>query len=63
MDKSFLESLEFLKSKTNIQPKSGIVLGTGLGDFVKHIETEIEIPYEDYVNLLVSAYKKEIEFI
>src|SRR5210317_32987 len=47
MDKSFLESLEYLKSKTNLQPKSGIVLGTGLGNLARQIETEIAIPYEE----------------
>lgn len=55
MDKSFLESLEFLRSKTNIQPKSGIVLGTGLGELVDHIDTEIEIPYEDIPHFPVST--------
>ncbi len=55
MDKSFIESVEYLKSKTGIEPKSGIVLGTGLGDLVDHLDIEIEIPYEDIPHFPVST--------
>ncbi len=55
MDKSFLESIEYLKSKTSFNPLSGIVLGTGLGELVNLINIEVEIPYEDIPHFPVST--------
>jgi purine-nucleoside phosphorylase len=45
----------FIKSKTNINPKVGIVLGTGLGGLVKEIEIHNELKYEDIPNFPVST--------
>ncbi|HEV7331978.1 MAG TPA: purine-nucleoside phosphorylase [Flavisolibacter sp.] len=39
------ESAAALQLKTNIKPKVGIVLGTGLNDLVQHIDDSITIPY------------------
>lgn len=41
------ESVSYIRSKTNSKPKIGLVLGSGLGAFVKDIEIEISIPYKD----------------
>lgn len=41
------ESLEYIKKKTSIQPKVGIVCGSGLGDLVNIIENQIAIPYTE----------------
>ena len=38
MLEQFKESVAFIKSKTQIQPSVGIILGTGLGGLVKEIE-------------------------
>ena len=55
MDKSFLESLEYLGSQTKLKPKTGIVIGTGLGDLVNHIDIVAEIPYENIPYFPVST--------
>lgn len=51
MSSQVLEKLQattqFLKSKTSIKPKVGIVLGSGLGAFVKNIEIETTISFND----------------
>lgn len=40
-------AINFIKSKASLQPKYGIILGTGLGALVKEIEIESEINYSD----------------
>ena len=42
-----LESKEYLKSKTDVEPKVGIILGSGLGSLVEDIEIENTIPYDE----------------
>jgi purine-nucleoside phosphorylase len=41
------EAANFIKSKTSITPKVGIVLGSGLGVYVDQIENKTIIPYTD----------------
>lgn len=41
------ETVTFLKSKTQIKPKLGVILGSGLGAFVKEIKAEVVLPYKD----------------
>jgi purine-nucleoside phosphorylase len=55
MLEQFKQSVEFIQSKTNIQPVFGIILGTGLGGLVKEIEIVDEISYEDIPNFPVST--------
>ena len=45
----------FLKEKGFINPESGIVLGTGLGQLVHHLSVECEINYTDIPNFPVST--------
>lgn len=45
----------FLKEKGFIDPQIGIVLGTGLGQLVNHLEVEVEINYTDIPNFPVST--------
>ena len=40
------EAKAFIAGKWSGTPKAGIILGTGLGPFVEHIEIEAEIDYE-----------------
>ncbi|MEC8337154.1 MAG: purine-nucleoside phosphorylase [Planctomycetota bacterium] len=40
------EAKAFIAKKWSGTPKAGIILGTGLGPFVEHIEIEAEIDYE-----------------
>lgn len=41
------ETADFLSSKGISSPEIGVVLGTGLGQFMNHIEIEKEIDYSD----------------
>ena len=49
------QTLKFIRKHSQIQPKIGIVLGTGLGDLVNQIEIEKEISYKDIPNFPVST--------
>ena len=49
------ESVSFLKAKGIASPQIGIVLGTGLGNLVKEIKVELEIPYEQIPNFPLST--------
>lgn len=49
------ESVEFLKQKGFINPETGIVLGTGLGQLVNHIDINCEVDYADIPNFPVST--------
>ncbi len=39
--------MEFLKAKLSQTPEIGIILGSGLGSLVEHIDIETEIPYTE----------------
>jgi purine-nucleoside phosphorylase len=51
----FKESVNYIQSKTNVQPTIGIILGTGLGGLVKEINITDEIEYKDIPNFPVST--------
>lgn len=51
----FKASVAYIKSRTNVEPTVGIILGTGLGGLVKEITIIDEIPYEDIPNFPVST--------
>lgn len=51
----FKESAEYIKSRTNVQPTIGIILGTGLGGLVKEIEIIDEINYADIPHFPLST--------
>lgn len=40
------ESAKYIKTKTNLTPDFGVVLGSGLGDFVERLTDKIEINYD-----------------
>ncbi len=48
-------TVNFIKGKTSIQPKIGIILGTGLGGLVDEIEISDSLSYEDIPNFPVST--------
>lgn len=41
------ETLSFIRSKSQVKPRVGIVLGSGLGSFVKEVEVENTLPFKD----------------
>src|SRR4051812_34450520 len=51
----FTEAAQFLQQYNTAGAKVGVVLGSGLGDFVKEIEVTNEIPYEDVPHFPVST--------
>ena len=46
---------EVLRSKTDLVPKVGIILGSGLGDFANQIQVEAEIPYNEIEGFPIST--------
>jgi len=51
------ESLNFIRKNTNYNPKIAVILGSGLGDLVNHIENKEEIEYVDIPHFPVSTVK------
>ena len=49
------EAAEYLKKYNTAGVKTGVVLGSGLGDFVKEIKVDSEIPYEEIPHFPVST--------
>jgi purine-nucleoside phosphorylase len=49
------ETAQYILSKTSRRPKTAIILGTGLGQLVEHIEEKEEIPYTEIPNMPVST--------
>lgn len=49
------EAVAFIKGKTAVAPRLGIILGTGLSSLVDHIDTEVEIPYAGIPHFPVST--------
>lgn len=41
------EALTFLRTRTDFQPATGIILGTGLSNLADDVEAVVEIPYSD----------------
>lgn len=55
MLKKISETADYIKSKTNLVPEIGIILGTGLGGLVNEIDIETSIPYDEIPNFPVST--------
>ena len=55
--KEIKETGLFLASKMKNNPQIGIILGSGLGGLVKHLEIEENIPYHTIPNFPVSTVK------
>lgn len=53
----FKESSDYIKTRTNVNPSIGIILGTGLGGLVNEINIIDEISYEDIPNFPISTVK------
>lgn len=52
-----IETATYIKTKFNAQPAIGVVLGSGLGNFIKEIQVEFEINYSDLPHFPVSTVK------
>ncbi len=49
------ESADFIKNKSNISPKVGLILGSGLGVLADEIQNAVKIKYNDIPNFPVST--------
>lgn len=49
------ESVDYISKLSTVEPKVGIILGSGLGGLTKTIEIEKEIPYSEIPNFPVST--------
>ena len=49
------EAVKFIQSKTDVEPKIGVILGTGLGGFAKSIDIKNTIHYKDIPHFPVST--------
>ena len=49
------ETISFIRSQTNLQPETAIILGTGLGSIANEVEAEVILPYEQIPNFPVST--------
>ncbi len=49
------EAASFVRSRSKISPKIGIILGTGLGQLAKHLQADATIPYSEIPNFPVST--------
>jgi purine-nucleoside phosphorylase len=49
------QTLSFLKTKTQFKPQVGVVLGSGLGEFVSDIEVEAKIPFHEIPHFGVAS--------
>ena len=59
------EAVDFLRKKTDIGPRIGIILGTGLGGLGKEINVRASVPYNDIPNFptsTVEAHAGELLF-
>ena len=51
------ETVAYLKEQYPDKPQAGIILGSGLGNFVEHVKIEKEVPYSQIPNFPVSTVK------
>lgn len=51
------ETVQFIRSKTSIEPVAGIILGSGLGGLVNDLEVQLELPYPEIPHFPVSTVK------
>jgi purine-nucleoside phosphorylase len=58
--KQIQEAIDFLRTKTNLSPEIGIILGTGLGALAKEIKPEIIIDYKDIPHFPLSTVESHM---
>ncbi len=55
MDGSMKQAAEFIRAKTSIRPRVGVVLGSGLGAFADALLHSVRIPYGELPGLPIST--------
>ncbi|HOO77911.1 MAG TPA: purine-nucleoside phosphorylase [bacterium] len=51
------ETIEFLRTRTDMEPEFGLILGSGLGGVVDMLENPVAVPYAEIPNFPVSTVK------
>lgn len=41
------ETVSYIKERTKVKPRVGVILGSGLGHFVQHVNVDCRIPFSD----------------
>ena len=49
------QCLEYVRSVTDFKPQVALVLGSGLGDYARNMDVELEIPYKDIPGFPIST--------
>lgn len=49
------ETTQYIRSKSQLKPRMGIVLGSGLGAFVNHIQVDAVVPYSEIPNFVAPS--------
>src|SRR4051812_31402750 len=49
------ETVAYIRSRSKLKPRMGIILGSGLGNFVNHIKIEDAIPYDEIPSFAQTA--------
>ncbi len=55
LKQQIMEALNFIRTKTKLEPKIGIILGTGLGGLAKEIQAETIIDYAEIPHFPIST--------
>ena len=50
-----MEAVAYLRGQTDFQPRTGIILGTGLGNLTDDVEIVCEVPYKNIPHFAVST--------
>ncbi|MDR0362697.1 MAG: purine-nucleoside phosphorylase [Planctomycetota bacterium] len=56
-------AVDYIKARTDIEPRLAIVLGTGLGNLASAVEDKVEIPYDEipgFVRSTVKSHKGQV---
>mgnify|MGYP000228352599 CR=1 FL=1 len=56
------ETAAYITEKVGEMPKTAIILGTGLGELVKHIDIKVAIPYSEIPNFPRIFFSAAISF-
>ena len=48
-------AVDFIRSKTSIQPRLALILGSGLGDFARQVQNAVAIPYSEIPHFPLST--------
>ncbi len=49
------ETVAYIRSRSKLKPRMGIVLGSGLGNFVNNIQIDVAIPYDEIPSFAQTA--------